>query len=139
MQVDEPGQRGAMQAVAHEFMTRRVFWITGLGNSMRPLFRSGDIIPIDPAAGPYRRGDMVLYGSADQAAIHRLLETDRNGWWVADDAGLLDPHFVSADSIHGRVARFEPLQGKTGLIYHRIVRSLFLTGRRLKQLLPCRP
>ena len=99
------------------------------GSSMLPVFKPGEIVLVSKAviskAGtrgeprPFLRpGDCAVYTHECRTLLHRVLKTDPDGAWLADDAGRLEPHFVPLADIRGRALGQHPLSGGLpGLVY----------------------
>jgi signal peptidase I len=110
------------------------------GHSMSPLIRSNDLLLVQPIdSGGVRRGDILLYRSADQLTAHRLVDVHPDSGAAAPrlvlkgDARRTPDPPVAPDQILGRVVaverndrEFDPYSRKTILqtLPRRILRDI---------------
>lgn len=103
---------------------------------MRPLIRSGEILPIAQVpGGSVGPGDIVLYKLGEITHLHRVWWRRGRTLWIKDDAGTVSLHCIPEDRVLGRLEAKKPLsRGWLGLIYGLTNTALFVFGRKLKTL-----
>jgi signal peptidase I len=81
--------------------------ITYSGGSMRPIFRDGDALTVEPYGGRKRRvGDIVVFMDPEnnQKIIHRIVSIRREGIHTqGDHSTQLDPWVLEPGEIIGKV------------------------------------
>ncbi len=100
------------------------------GSSMFPVFRPGELaLAARGTRNPERRlrpGDCAVYELEGRTLLHRAVKTGPEGAWFADDAGLLQPHFVPWKDVRGKVLSRNPLAGGfCGYIYSKLRRLVW--------------
>lgn len=85
------------------------------GSSMKPTFKPGQLLYIQPEARDVEIGDVIVYkGQIDSRNIvHRVVSVSANGFLTRGDNNKgLDPYLVERHQVLGKVERFEK-QGKS--------------------------
>lgn len=100
---------------------------------MRPLFRAGETVLLDPSALP-GPGDVVVYRVEGRLLAHRLAFRWGGRAWAFDDAATVGWHRVDARSIVGRVATGRLFgSGLPGLAYGLLVFFAYTFRKLLKE------
>ena len=104
------------------------------GGCMRPLLRTGDVVPVRRIP-PWRirPGDIALYRSEGKQYLHRVWWRRGGMLWIKDDAALVGLHRVQAERIKGVLddgGLFR--RGWSGLLFSLASNGVFLLGRLLK-------
>ncbi|MBQ8863935.1 MAG: S24/S26 family peptidase [Rikenellaceae bacterium] len=91
--------------VAEELERGNSTKVSVLGRSMRPFFRSGQIIVLRPMiAEELRIGSVVLARIApDHYAVHRIIEIDSKGVTLMGDGNVVGRERVRQEDIYGYV------------------------------------
>ena len=91
---------------------------------MLPLFRPGQVVAVGP--GRPRPGDCAVYVYGGRNLLHRVAEVFPGGAVFVDDAGRLEPHYVSWAEVRGTVLDGGLLAaGLPGRCYARLRRALY--------------
>ncbi len=99
------------------------------GGCMRPIIRSGQIV-FCKKVGKVRPGDIVLYKKGDRKYLHRVIKICGDKLVVGDDCGILSYHEIFVKQVEGKC--FTIFNGFIGLVYHCVIRTIFIVFRKLK-------
>ncbi len=85
------------------------FRFQATGSSMRPFIREGDVLTVEPLAGPARLGEVVVCVQADggRLMVHRVVRVGRTGWLTKGDQARQADGWVEQPGLVGRVVRVE--------------------------------
>lgn len=105
-------------------------YVRSYGNSMEPLFRSGDLAVVRSARS-YRVGDVVAYRSPqlDQVVLHRIVARQGKSFvFRGDSNGFPDAEHLGAQHILGRLALRVPRGGAAALWLGRPLHAVALAA-----------
>ena len=76
--------------------------VEAVGGSMFPLIRDGDRVVVEPIAGAYRDGDIVLVANAGRWILHRIVDVSDEGVITCGDNKAANDPPVSPAHVVGR-------------------------------------
>lgn len=105
------------------------------GGCMRPLLKNGELVFIEPVGmDKIKPGDCILYASEGKYFLHRVEKKNESSFMVNDDTGIVGLHKVDFKEVIGRLTANHFLsKGWLGLIYSRIIKTIFWFTRHLIQ------
>ncbi len=105
------------------------------GGCMRPLLKNGELVFVEQVGmDKIKPGDCILYNSGLEYFLHRVEKKQENSFMVNDDTGIVGLHKVDFKEVIGRLtANHFPAKGWLGLIYGRIIKTIFWFSRNLIQ------
>lgn len=116
-------------------LNTRIKFAVGVGGSMRPLLKDGDVLffePVSPAN--VNTGDVVFYDAGGNMCCHRVWWKKDNLVCLAGDSGTAKAIFKDITCVKAKLVDSRPWsKGITGLIYGLTCAALFNLLRLIKR------
>ncbi|MCX7956951.1 MAG: hypothetical protein N2643_03535 [Endomicrobia bacterium] len=109
-----------------------VLFIKLKGGCMRPLLKTGQIVPIFLNVSP-KIGDIILYKTHNSFFLHRVVKIFPKYIVVSDDCGITFYNIVAKDDVIG--VYHSMLSGILGYLYHIVVKNSFIFLRFVKNII----